>query len=191
MYFHKKQAREAVSGERYGFFIVLEKTRTSRFCMICYKQWKEFHKSMEEKDNYCSLFRFVVEIPDLSPATFQEISGLDTEAQTIEYRDKNGSDFSTIKMPGIRKYSNVTLKKGIFKADNNFWNWFNKIKMNTIEPQTITIKLLNEAATPTIIWTLKNALPLKLNGTDLKSKGDEVGVDTLEIVHEGLTIEEV
>jgi phage tail-like protein len=134
-------------------------------------------------------FYFSVKVStDLAEATFQEVSGLDAEAQIIEYRHGNSPDFSTIKMPGIKKYGNVTLKKGIFKSDNKFWDWFNKIKMNTIERQGVTISLLDEAGKPTMVWTLKNAWPTKITGTDLKSDGNEVAVETIEIAHEGLTI---
>ncbi len=133
-------------------------------------------------------FYFTVEVEDLAEATFQEVSGLDLEAQIIEYRHGNSPDFSTIKMPGIKKYGDVTLKKGIFKGDNKFWDWFNKIKMNTIERHPVTIKLLDEAGSPTMVWTLKNAWPTKITGTDLKSDGNEVAVETLVIAHEGLTI---
>ena len=124
----------------------------------------------------------------MADGTFQEVSGLDVEAQIIEYRHGNSPEFSTIKMPGIKKYGNVTLKKGIFVKDNKFWDWFNKIKMNTIERQSVTISLLDEGGSPTMVWTLKNAWPTKITGTDMKSDGNEVAVETLEIAHEGLTI---
>lgn len=144
----------------------------------------------DKQDNVWPLlkFYFTVEVADLPEATFQEVSGLDVEAQVIEYRHGNSPEFSTIKMPGIKKYGNVTLKKGIFKGDNKFWDWFNKIKMNTIERQPMTIKLLDETGAPTMVWTLKNAWPTKITGTDMKSDGNEVAVETLEVVHEGLTI---
>lgn len=92
-------------------------------------------------------------------------------------------------MPGIKKYGNVTLKKGVFKGDNKFWDWFNAIKMNTINREDVTIKLLDEEGNPTMVWSLKNAWPTKITGTDMKSDGNEVAVETLEIAHEGLTID--
>jgi phage tail-like protein len=91
-------------------------------------------------------------------------------------------------MPGIKKYGNVTLKKGVFKSDNKFWDWFNQIKMNTIKRVPVTISLLDEAGKPTMVWTLTNAWPTKITGTDLKAEGNEVAVETIEIAHEGLTI---
>jgi len=132
-------------------------------------------------------FYFLVTIDKLN-ANFQEVSGLEIEAQVIEYRHGNSPEFSTIKMPGIKKFGDITLKKGVFKGDNKFWDWFNSIKMNTIERKAVTISLLDEAGKPTMTWTLKNAWPSKITGTDLKSDGNEVAVETLVITHEGLTI---
>ncbi|MCC8143662.1 MAG: phage tail protein [Tannerellaceae bacterium] len=145
----------------------------------------------EAQDNVWPLpkFYFTVEIATLAEASFQEVSGLDVEAQIIEYRHGNSPEFSTIKMPGIKKYGNVTLKKGVFKGDNKFWDWFNAIKMNTINREDVTIKLLDEEGNPTMVWSLKNAWPTKITGTDMKSDGNEVAVETLEIAHEGLTID--
>lgn len=121
-------------------------------------------------------------------ASFQEVSGLDTEAQIIEYRHGDSKTFSTIKMPGIVKVGNVTFKKGVFVKDNNFWKWYDAIKMNTIKRETVVIQLLDQTGAPTMTWTLLNAWPTKITGTDLKSDGNEVAVETLELAHEGLTI---
>lgn len=132
-------------------------------------------------------FHFQVEW-DAEKVSFQEVSGLDIEAQPIEYRHGDSPEFSTINMPGIKKSSNVTMKKGVFKSDNKFWDWFNEIKMNTIKRKTVTIKLLDEAGAPTMTWTLKNAWPTKITATDMKSDGNEVAVESIEISHEGITI---
>jgi phage tail-like protein len=132
-------------------------------------------------------FRFEVTW-DSAVMHFQEVSGLDVEAQPIEYRHGDSPQFSVVKMPGIKKFSDVTLKKGVFTSDNKFWDWFNEIKMNTIQRKTVTISLLDEAGAPTMVWTLANAWPTKISGTDLKAQGNEVAVETIVISHEGLTI---
>jgi phage tail-like protein len=80
------------------------------------------------------------------------------------------------------------MKKGVFRGDNKFWDWFKKIKMNTIERITVTISLLDETDNPTMTWTLKNAWPSKVTATDLKSEGNEVAIETIVVVHEGLEI---
>lgn len=133
-------------------------------------------------------FHFSVDIGDQQDLAFQEVSGLDTETQIIEYRAGNSGQFSTVKMPGIKKVGNVTLKKGIFVKDNKFWAWYSQIEMNTIKRVPVVIKLLDEKGNATMVWTLTNAWPTKITGTDLKSDGNEVAVETLEIAHEGLEI---
>ena len=132
-------------------------------------------------------FRFRVQWGDQA-MSFQEVSGLDVEAQPIEHRAGDAPAFSVVKMPGIKKYSDITMKKGVFKADNRFWDWFNEIKMNTIKRETVTISLLDESGQPTLVWKLAKAWPTKITGTDLKSSGNEVAVETIVIAHEGLTI---
>ena len=132
-------------------------------------------------------FRFEVKW-DSTVMSFQEVSGLDAEVKVLEYRHGDSKEFSLIKMPGMKKYSDVTMKKGVFKADNKFWEWFNEIKMNTIKRKPVTISLLDESGNPTMVWTLKNAFPMKIQGTDLKSNGDDVAVETIVVAHEGFTV---
>lgn len=134
-------------------------------------------------------FQFVVRFGSRdTEASFQEVSGLDTEIQPIEYRHGNSKLFSTVKMPGIVKSRNVTLKRGIFFNDSAFWNWYEAIKMNTIQRETVTIQLLDETNSPVMTWTLNNAWPAKISTTDIMGDANELAVETLELNHEGLTI---
>jgi len=134
-------------------------------------------------------FRFEVDLgTELKGIAFQEVSGMDVENQIIEYRKSNSKLFSTEKMPGIVKYGNVTMKRGVFVNDNVFWNWHNEITMNTIKRRTVLIKLLDESGNITMQWQLNNAWPTKISSTDLKSDANEIAVDTLEIAHEQLIV---
>lgn len=134
-------------------------------------------------------FRFEVDLgTELKGVAFQEVSGMDAETQIIEYRKSNSPLFSTEKMPGLAKYGNVTMKRGVFVNDNTFWSWYQEIKLNNIKRRTVIIRLLDEAGKVTMQWTLMNAWPTKITSTDLKSDGNEVAVDTIEIAHEQLII---
>ncbi|NOQ28146.1 MAG: phage tail protein [Bacteroidales bacterium] len=142
-----------------------------------------------QSTNVWPMPKFYFEVKwDAEVMAFQEVSGLDTEAQPIEYRHGDSPEFSTTKMPGIKKSGNVTMKKGVFKSDNKFWDWYSQIKMNTIKRIPITISMLDEAGAPTMVWVLTNAWPTKITGTDLKSDGNEVAIESIEIAHEGITI---
>lgn len=119
---------------------------------------------------------------------FSEISGLNIENKIIEYRDGVSPEYSKIKMPGMREYSNITMKRGVFKGDNEFYNWLNTIALNTVERRDLTISLLNEAHEPVVVWKVTNAFPIKVQSTDLKADGSEVAIEQVDIAHEGLTI---
>nr|WP_321236390.1 phage tail protein [uncultured Psychroserpens sp.] len=120
---------------------------------------------------------------------FTEVSGLDVEVEMIEYRDGNSPEYSKVKMPGMIKYSNVTLKRGMFQGLGSYGDWYNTIVLNKVERRTVTIKLLNEEHQPVVTWRLNNAWPVKIQSTDLKGDGNEVAIETMEIAHEGLTQE--
>jgi phage tail-like protein len=120
---------------------------------------------------------------------FTEVSGLDVETEVVEYREGNSPEYSKIKMPGMQKFSNLTLKRGTFKSDNDYFAWWNTVKLNTIERRDITISLLNEVHEPVVTWKVKSAWPTKIQSTNLKADGNEVAIESMEIVHEGLTIQ--
>lgn len=132
-------------------------------------------------------FAFQVKWDD-TELVFQEVTGLNAETQVIEYRGGNSKTFSTVKMPGLQKFGNVTLKKGIFKGDKALWDKFTAVKMNTFKRSTITISLLDEAQGVAMTWTLLNAFPVKITVTDMKADGNEAAVETMELAHEGLSI---
>lgn len=144
----------------------------------------------EAQDNVWPMpkFHFSVDIDSKQNLPFQEVSGIDVETQAIEYRHGNSPVFLPIKMPGLQKSGNVTLKKGVFKGDNSFWDWFNQIKMNTIKRVPVTIKLLDESGNPIMTWSFTNAFPTKITATDMKSDGNEVAIEQLEFAYETLTI---
>ncbi len=120
---------------------------------------------------------------------FSEVSGLTQENQAIEYRDGSFPEYSSIKMPGLRKFSNITMKRGIVKADNDFFKWLSTIKLNQVERRDVVISLLNEEHTPVMTWKIHNAFPVKVEGPGLKASGNEVAIESIEIAHEGLELQ--
>jgi phage tail-like protein len=120
---------------------------------------------------------------------FTEVTGLNLETEVIEYRDGSSPEYSKIKMPGLRKFGNITLKRGTFANDNEYYAWFNTVNLNQIERRDVTISLLNENHEPVVVWKVKNAFPIKIQSPDLKSDANEAAIESMEIAHEGLTIQ--
>lgn len=123
---------------------------------------------------------------------FTEVTGLDFETEVIEYREGNLPAYNKTKQPGLTKYADVTLKRGIILDDLEYFNqWVKTAMFQEIKEKyrrTVTIKLLNEEHKAIIVWTLSRAWPSKIQSTDLKADGNEVAIETLTFVHEGLVM---
>lgn len=118
---------------------------------------------------------------------FAEVSGLDVSITPIEYR--NGSEDTTVrKIPGLRKYANITLKRGII-GDLTFWNWIKAVMDGNVVRANGTITLLDEKREPVVQWMFRRAWPCRWVGPTLNAKGNEIAIETLEICHEGLEVE--
>jgi phage tail-like protein len=118
---------------------------------------------------------------------FTEVTGLDMQVEAIEYREGNSFEYSKIKMPGMHKFSNITLKRGTMHGDSDFYRWIGQINMNQVRRRDLIISLLNEAHAPVMTWTAKQCFPVKVQASDLKSDGNEVAIETIELAHEGLS----
>jgi phage tail-like protein len=132
-------------------------------------------------------FHFQVSVDGVS-ASFSEVSGLAMEAQVIEYRGGNSKVFSTVKMPGLKKVPDVTLKKGVAATNSPVFAWFQSASLAGVVRKDVTISLLDEAGGVTMSWTLSKAWPVKTSA-DLNATGNEVAIETLVLAHEGLRIE--
>lgn len=124
-----------------------------------------------------------------SRTSFTEVTGLSVQYDVVEYRDGASPEASTIKMPGLAKYGNITLKRGIIKGDNEFFQWMNTVKFNQAERRDLTISLLDETHTPVMVWKVKNAWPVKLESPLLNAQASEAAMESLELAHEGISIE--
>ena len=122
---------------------------------------------------------------------FTEVTGLDVETQPIDYREGNQQEYNVLKIPGMQKYNNITFKRGIFRGDNELFEFWNTVSLDTIERRDITISLLDENHQPVMVWNVKNAWACKVMSTDLKSDDNNVAIESMEICHEGLVMQAV
>jgi phage tail-like protein len=124
---------------------------------------------------------------------FTEVTGLTVETEAIEYRHGASPEYHKTKQPGLKKYSNITLKRGTFQSDNEYFDWWEETvffqEQNGKYRRNITISLLDEMHKPIIVWKVKNAWPIKVQSADLKADANEIAIESVELVHEGLVIE--
>ena len=132
-------------------------------------------------------FRYKVEIDGITAGGFSEVTGFDASIDVMEYRE--GDMVQTpMKIPGLKKYGNITLKKGL--ADSMaLYEWLDKGITGEVERKTITITLLDATESAVASWRVINAWPVKYTGPDFNATSSEVAVETLEVAHEGMTRE--
>ncbi len=132
-------------------------------------------------------YNFLVEIEGVPSAGFAEASGLSTETEVIEYR--NGNEPTRVrKLPGLTKYTNVVLKRGITR-DSSLWDWRRTVIDGQLQRRSVQIRLLDEARQPVVSFTLYEAWPVKYEGPAYVARGNDIAIETLEIAHERMDVE--
>ena len=133
-------------------------------------------------------FPFKVSIANVGDISCSEVSGLKTEYDEIVYHPGDSPVFTKLKMPGLRKSGDLTIKKGIFKDDKALWDWMNQVKQNTIQREMVTVSLLDESGNPVKTWVAVNAWPKKLTVEGFKANDNTASIETLVIAHEGVNV---
>ena len=126
---------------------------------------------------------FLVQIEGIPDGTFTECSGLCSETEAIHYRE--GGHFGVRVLPGQTNYSAITLKRGI-TADLSLWNWYKATAQGHPDRRQGVIILLDGERKPVARWVFVEGWPAKYCGPTLNAAGNEIAIETLEIVHEGL-----
>lgn len=129
-------------------------------------------------------FQVIIDSPSIK-AGFSECTGLTMDNDVVEYR--TGSDLPHMrKLPGMRKFTNIVLKRGYVK-DDALYKWRKQV-IDAEKPYRSngSITLLGEDRKPAITWSFTGGWPNKLEGPALNAKNSEVAIETLEIVVETL-----
>lgn len=137
-------------------------------------------------NNPLPVFHFLVEWGG-ARVCFTEISSLTDEVAVIEYREGSSPRLAPVVIPGVKRAANVTLKRGMLTRDNEMFAWFDSIGMGTVERRDVTISLLDSGHSPTMTWMIMNTWPSKICSSNLNANANEVAIESLELVCEGIT----
>jgi phage tail-like protein len=133
-------------------------------------------------------FHFMVSIGKVS-GYFTEVTGIGSETETIEYKIMSEGAKQPIirKIPGRLKWSDITLKRGI-TSNMDFYEWRKQVENGSVDQARLdgTITMLSQDGIPVAEWTFLRGWPSKISGPSIKADGNEVGVEELTIVHEGI-----
>lgn len=133
-------------------------------------------------------------------AAFSEVTGIEASVDVIEFRQGNANSLSPVKIPGLVKHGNVTLKMG-YTLDSPFKTWIqecvsevrgemprNNVNIELIDINVGAPQTKQEAIAGTRVWQLTNAWVAKYNGADLDAKTSDVAIESVEIAYEELVI---
>jgi phage tail-like protein len=148
-----------------------------------------------ERPNPYGTFNFLVDLgtgdTTSVKAGFQEVTGLNMEVTSADYRNGNEPKNHVRKINGIYKVGDITLKRGLMGA-LDLYQWIDQVRTGDLTAKrNITIQLRDEAGINTVMtWRLTNARPLKYTGPSLNAKtGTDVAIEELVLSCEDLTIE--
>jgi phage tail-like protein len=146
----------------------------------------EGNRKTPYKDPYRQ-YNFKLELDNSIQAQFRECTGLDSSQDVIDYREGTDKLLSLRQLPGLVKYSHITLKRGITVDNQALWAWRSKAMDGKIERLDIAIVLLDDTGATVCRWELAAAWPMKWSGPELNATGNSVAIETIEIVHEGIS----
>ncbi len=150
---------------------------------------------MPDRTRPFSQFNFRVKIGndqgESYAAGFQEVSGLGMEFTVTEYRNGNEKENRPRKINTSYKVPDVTLKRGVIKADN-LWSWIQLVRngkqSESLKPVTIELRS-EDGEEVAVAWQLENARPLKYTGPTLNGTGTDIAIEELVLACEDLDIE--
>jgi phage tail-like protein len=133
-------------------------------------------------------YNFLLELEGAAAGYFTECNGIGSEHEIVEHKvvDKQGHEIVR-KIPGRMKYTDVTLKRGITSA-MDLWKWRDEIVKGDViaARKNATIHMLDRTYSPVATWHFTNAWPSKLTGPTMKADSNDIGVEEVVIVHEGM-----
>ena len=127
-------------------------------------------------------FNFRVEIDNTSGAVagFREASGLSFTTDPIEYREGTDAELHVRKLPGLNKYMNITLKRGVTK-NPELWEWYRNIVNGVADRRNGAIVLRDEQQADVVRWNFVAGWISKWEGPAMNATTNEVAVETVEI----------
>ncbi len=130
-------------------------------------------------------FNYMVVIDGITRAGFSEVSAADITVEPIEYREGTSKRTVSDKLPGISKFSNVTLKYGM--TDNmEFYKWISQLVAGEVVTRKVVIQLMDENnQNVKAQWELEDAWPTKYTAPDFKGTENAVAIESVELVHHG------
>jgi phage tail-like protein len=138
-------------------------------------------------------YNFLVQIDGILVTSFMECVLPEASIEVVEYREGAELVDNVHKLPGLVRYGNLVLKRGIANSPSSMaiWDWFSTFVAGTGEAKQMSVTLLDGGKNPVIEWSFANAWPVKYESPVLSGKTSALAIETLEVAVEGMTVTSV
>jgi phage tail-like protein len=133
-------------------------------------------------------FRFLVEVKGIVEGGFAEVTGLQSELETFDYREGGRNDFVHRLAGPVRYPTNLTLRRGIAAAE--LWNWYAEAASGNVVRGNVSVLLVDPAQDESWRWSFVDAYPVRWTGPELRASANTVAVEAVELAHRGLDLQE-
>lgn len=132
-------------------------------------------------------YNFRVEIDHTAVASFRECSGLTLSTDPVDYREGTDVPLNVRKLTGLRKYTNITLKRG-YTQNEDLWNWYKNIVNGVSDRRNGAVILQDEQHNDVLRWNFVNAWISKWEGPSMNATSNDVAIEALEICPEQVAL---
>lgn len=129
-------------------------------------------------------FRFLVDIGGITAAGFADATIPDMTVAPVNYREGDDQNFGH-KLSGLTTYGNISLKRGMTDS-TELYEWHQQVIDSGAEGarKSFSLILTNEVGDETARWNVIDAWPTKYDASDMSAKGNDVVIETLDLVCE-------
>ena len=143
----------------------------------------------QRRDDPYLNFNFRVEIDGLQVAGFSEAQLPEGRIEVVAYREGGVNTSAPRLLPGRVEFGPVVLRRG-FAGDPALFQWWNDVVHGNVARRNVVIVLLDEQRQEVARWLIRRAWPSKWTGPDLRGLGNEIAIETLELSHEGIELDD-
>jgi phage tail-like protein len=133
---------------------------------------------------------FIVAIDGVPVASFSECILPAVSIEVIEYREGADSEGNIHKLPGLVRYGDLILRRGLSSSPNSLalWEWFSGFVRGNGTMKAMTVTLLDGQKNPIMQWSFSNAWPVKYEAPVLNGKTSALAIETLEVAVEEMKV---
>jgi phage tail-like protein len=132
-------------------------------------------------------YNFRVELDNTSVASFRECGGLTATTDSVDYREGKDTPLSVRKLTGLRKFTNITLKRG-YTTNQDLWKWYKNILNGVTDRRNGAIVLQDEQHNDVLRWNFENGWICKWEGPGMNATSNDVAIESIEICHERIEL---